>query len=154
MNLSTKAIDIKQLRDAINRLPDIREDKVRELKDKVERGIYEVDGQKIAEKIIKREIEQKSIITEILEQNLSKVIGANEITIKLNPAEYKIVEKTSKEYLSSIGISKIRFEQNESITKGGCLIETEIGNLDARIDSQLNEILKILESKLTKSETE
>jgi negative regulator of flagellin synthesis FlgM len=52
MNLSTKAIDIKQLRDAINRLPDIREDKVRELKDKVERGIYEVDGQKIAEKMV------------------------------------------------------------------------------------------------------
>jgi negative regulator of flagellin synthesis FlgM len=52
MNLSTKAMDIKQLRDAINRLPDIREDKVRELKDKVERGIYEVDGQKIAEKMV------------------------------------------------------------------------------------------------------
>ena len=52
MNLSIKAIDIKQLRDAINRLPDIREDKVRELKDKVERGIYEVDGQKIAEKMV------------------------------------------------------------------------------------------------------
>jgi negative regulator of flagellin synthesis FlgM len=52
MNHSTKAIDIKQLRDAINRLPDIREDKVRELKDKVERGIYDVDGQKIAEKMM------------------------------------------------------------------------------------------------------
>lgn len=52
MNLSTKAIDIKQLRDAINRLPDIREDKVRELKDKVEKGIYDVDGQKIAEKMV------------------------------------------------------------------------------------------------------
>jgi negative regulator of flagellin synthesis FlgM len=52
MNLSTKAKNIQQLRDAINRLPDIREDKVRELKDKVERGIYKVDGQKIAEKMV------------------------------------------------------------------------------------------------------
>jgi len=52
MKLSTTAKDIQQLRDAINRLPDIREDKVRELKDKVERGIYEVDGQKIAEKMV------------------------------------------------------------------------------------------------------
>ena len=52
MKLTTKAKDIQQLRDAINRLPDIREDKVRELKDKVERGIYEVDGQKIAEKMV------------------------------------------------------------------------------------------------------
>ena len=52
MNLTTTAIDIKQLRDAINRLPDIREDKVRELKDKIERGIYDIDGQKIAEKMV------------------------------------------------------------------------------------------------------
>lgn len=52
MNLSTKAKDIQQLRDAINRLPDIREDKVRELKEQVERGMYDVNGQKIAEKMV------------------------------------------------------------------------------------------------------
>jgi len=56
MKLTTKAKDIQQLRDAINRLPDIREDKVRELKDKVERGIYEVDGQKIAEKMVEESL--------------------------------------------------------------------------------------------------
>lgn len=110
--------------------------------------------QKISEKIVKREIEQKSIISEILEQNLSKVFGANEITIKLNPADFKIVEKTNREKMNSIGISKIKFEPSESITKGGCLIETEIGNLDARIESQINEIIKSLENKLTKSNNE
>jgi len=52
VNLSTKAKDIQQLRDAINRLPDIREDKVRELKEQVERGMYDVNGQKIAEKMV------------------------------------------------------------------------------------------------------
>ncbi|MBK7104447.1 MAG: hypothetical protein IPH62_04095 [Ignavibacteriae bacterium] len=129
------------------------EDKIKTYENNFHKIVINV-SQKIAEKIIKREIEQKSIITEILEQNLSKVIGANEITIKLNSTEFKIVEKTSKEQMSSIGISKIRFEPSDSIAKGGCLIETEMGNLDARIDSQLNEILKILESKLTKSETE
>ncbi|MBK7980590.1 MAG: hypothetical protein IPK06_11475 [Ignavibacteriae bacterium] len=107
---------------------------------------------KIAEKILRKELEQKSIINEMLEQNLSKIIGANEITIKLNPSEFKIVEKTSKEFLSSIGISKIRFETSDSISKGGCLIETEIGNLDARIESQLNEITKALENKILKTE--
>ncbi|MBK8945013.1 MAG: hypothetical protein IPM32_07025 [Ignavibacteriae bacterium] len=111
-------------------------------------------AQKISERIIKREIEQKNIITEILEQNLSKVYGANEITIKLNPSDFKIVEKTNREKMSSFGISKIKFEPSESITKGGCLIETEIGNLDARIESQINEIIKSLENKLTKTNSE
>ncbi|MCB0743050.1 MAG: hypothetical protein KDC67_04040 [Ignavibacteriae bacterium] len=111
-------------------------------------------SQKISEKILHREIDNKSTIEEILEQNLSKIVGANDITIKLNPAELKIVEKTSKEKISSFGISKIRFEANDSIKKGGCLIETEIGNLDARIDNQISEIIKSLENSLTKSLTE
>jgi negative regulator of flagellin synthesis FlgM len=52
VNLSTKARDIQQLRDAVNQLPDVREDKVRELKDKVDKGAYDVNGQKIAEKMV------------------------------------------------------------------------------------------------------
>ena len=52
VNLSTKARDIQQLQDAVNQLPDVREDKVRELKDRVDRGAYDVNGQKIAEKMV------------------------------------------------------------------------------------------------------
>jgi negative regulator of flagellin synthesis FlgM len=52
VNLSDKARDIQQLRDAVNQLPDVREDKVRELKEQVEKGIYTVDGQKVAEKMV------------------------------------------------------------------------------------------------------
>lgn len=52
VNLSTKARDIQQLRDAVNQLPDVREDKVRELKDKVDKGAYDANGQKIAEKMV------------------------------------------------------------------------------------------------------
>ena len=52
VNLSTKARDIQQLRDAVNQLPDVREDKVREFKDQVDRGAYDVNGQKVAEKMV------------------------------------------------------------------------------------------------------
>lgn len=52
VNLSTKARDIQQLRDAVSQIPDVREDKVRELKDQVDRGAYDVNGQKIAEKMV------------------------------------------------------------------------------------------------------
>jgi flagellar assembly protein FliH len=124
------------------------EEKIKSYDNSFHKVVIEV-SQKIVEKILKREIENKSTISEILEQNLNKVIGANDIIIKLNPSEISIVEKTSKEKMDKIGISRIRFEASETIQKGGCLIETEVGNLDARIDSQLNEISKALETKLT-----
>lgn len=124
------------------------EDKIKSYENNFHKVVIGV-SQRISEKILKRELEHKSTITEILDKHLSKVIGANNIIIKLNPAEFDIVEKTSKEKLDKIGISRVRFEASEGIKKGGCLIETEIGNLDARIDSQINEITKALELELT-----
>jgi flagellar biosynthesis/type III secretory pathway protein FliH len=41
--------------------------------------------------------------------------------------------------------SKIKFEQDDRIELGGCFIESEIGNADGRISSQLNELKRKLE---------
>jgi len=40
------------LRDAVSQLPDVREDKIRELTDKLAKGTYDVKGEKIAEKMV------------------------------------------------------------------------------------------------------
>ncbi len=109
---------------------------------------------RIAEKILQKELNENSMIEKLLDQNLRKIIGANDIIIKLNPNDYKLIQKSSKEYLASSGGSKIKYESNENIQIGGCLIESEIGNLDARVESQLNEIVKNLENSFTKIESE
>ncbi len=52
VDLSTKAKDIQQIRAQLANSPDIREDKVRELKAEIEQGTYRVSGEKIAEKMV------------------------------------------------------------------------------------------------------
>lgn len=99
----------------------------------------------IAEKIIRRELEKDSSIVNLIETCLKKVLTANEILIKLNPDDFEIVTNDLKEINKSIDVSKIRFEKDEAIEIGGCLVETEIGNADARISSQLNELKRKLE---------
>jgi flagellar biosynthesis/type III secretory pathway protein FliH len=42
--------------------------------------------------------------------------------------------------------SKIKFEKDDRIELGGCFVESEIGNADGRISSQLNELKRKLES--------
>lgn len=99
----------------------------------------------IAEKIVQREIEKESTIINLIQSCLKKVLTANEIIIKLNPVDYETVTNDLKDINKSIDVSKIRFEKDEMIDKGGCLVETEIGNADARIPSQLNELKRKLE---------
>jgi len=52
VSLSSAARDIQQAKKAIEELPDVREEKVRELKDQIETGRYDVGGEKIAGKMI------------------------------------------------------------------------------------------------------
>lgn len=52
VDLSSKAKDIQQIKQIIDQAPDVRTDKVQELKQKIESGNYDIDAEKIAEKIV------------------------------------------------------------------------------------------------------
>ena len=52
VSLSSAARDIQQAEKAIEELPDVREEKVRELQDQIETGRYDVSGEKIAGKML------------------------------------------------------------------------------------------------------
>lgn len=99
----------------------------------------------IAERIIYREIENKSSITEILKDSLKKIQGANSLVIKLNPEDMNTVKGQAKEIFNADLFAKVKFEETSNIEKGGCLLETEFGNINARISSQLTELKKELD---------
>ncbi|HPJ97483.1 MAG TPA: flagellar biosynthesis anti-sigma factor FlgM [Syntrophales bacterium] len=52
VDLSTKAKDVQAIKNAVAGIPDIREEKVQELKGRIEAGTYNVSGEKIAGKIV------------------------------------------------------------------------------------------------------
>jgi negative regulator of flagellin synthesis FlgM len=56
VTFSQRAQDIQQVEKAINKLSDIREDKVAQLKSQIEAGTYSVDGEEIATKLIAESI--------------------------------------------------------------------------------------------------
>jgi flagellar assembly protein FliH len=102
----------------------------------------------IAEKIVKREIEKESIISDVLRTSIKKILGANEVVIKLNPNDYDSLMSDAQQVLAEHSYSKIKFEPEENIEAGGCLIETEIGNVDSRISTQLESIKQNLDASL------
>ncbi|MEA3417297.1 MAG: flagellar biosynthesis anti-sigma factor FlgM [Thermodesulfobacteriota bacterium] len=56
VSLSSTARDIQQAEKAIKELPDVREEKVRELQNEIETGKYDINGEKIAGKMISESI--------------------------------------------------------------------------------------------------
>jgi flagellar assembly protein FliH len=99
----------------------------------------------LAEAILKREIERESIFKDVLDESLKKVLGANEIIVRLHPKDYESIVVDGKSFQMKDSFSKIKFEKDDRIEMGGCFIESEIGNADGRISSQLNELKRKLD---------
>jgi negative regulator of flagellin synthesis FlgM len=49
--LSTRSRDLLQIKTAVAQLPEVREEKVEELKAQIEKGTYDVNGDQIAKKM-------------------------------------------------------------------------------------------------------
>jgi len=98
----------------------------------------------IASKVIQKSISDSPIITETIQEAIRKVIGANSILLKLSPSDKELIQETDVNFFDNSSYSNLKFEVDNRIEAGGCLVESEIGNVDARISSQLNELKKAL----------
>ncbi|MBI5755576.1 MAG: hypothetical protein HZA12_01505 [Nitrospirae bacterium] len=129
---------------------------VRTLVEGIERLKEEIYG-KIEEDVVNMScLIAKKIIYEITEHNRETVIAAAKeaikrasdramLKIRINPVDYDTLNQNRSELLQCIdGIKSIIFEADESIQPGGCLIETNHGDVDARIDSQI----RVMEGEL------
>lgn len=99
----------------------------------------------ISEKIIRSEISNKQTITETVQSALKKVIGSNNIIVKLNPDDLNTINERVNKKDHDNDLANIKFEPDDGIESGGCYVKTEIGNVDARLSTQIEELKKLLE---------
>ncbi|WP_170270076.1 FliH/SctL family protein [Heliorestis acidaminivorans] len=100
----------------------------------------------IAEKILQYEIERNDeVILRITEKALNKARDISQVIIKVNPEDYAVLQSYKSDLMSLIkGLRSINIEKDESISRGGSIIDTAYGYVDARIDAQLEELRRVL----------
>ena len=135
---------LKKYSELNNLISDLNDNSI-QLESQFEQLVMNV-GFILAETILKREIERESIFKEVLDESLRKVLGANEIIVRLHPKDYESIVVEGKSFQMKDSFSKIKFEKDDRIELGGCFIESEIGNADGRISSQLNELKRKLDT--------
>ena len=84
---------------------------------------------------------QRNVVMTNIVQALRKVKGRGDVLIRVNMAELALTSEHSKEFLSAAeNVKNITIVEDSSVEKGGCIIETDFGSIDARISSQLAEL--------------
>jgi flagellar assembly protein FliH len=103
----------------------------------VERELVELALQ-IAKKVVAREVSiDREIALTLVKVSLGKLHNRAVAEIHLNPEDYTYV----KNHLDKLDYrGQIELIEDKSIGIGGCLVHTETGDIDARIESQFDEI--------------
>lgn len=80
----------------------------------------------------------KRRVQEALMKAFEQLSGGDRLSVRCNPADLRFIEETFKERLDEFsGFNRIKVIADEQIGVGGCLVETQLGVVDARIEKQL-----------------
>lgn len=102
----------------------------------------------ISKKVIKVISEnQKNVVINNVIQALRKLKSRGDVAIRVNLADLTLATEHVKDFTRMVeNVKSVSVLEDSTVDRGGCLIETDFGQIDARISSQLREIEeKILE---------
>lgn len=141
--------ELNDLRFLVETIIDRLNESKREFLSKISAILVEIVFQ-IAKKVIKSSISQdKDYVLENLQKALDKISSQKSVNIHINTDEYELVNE-QKEYLESLFKNSVNISlfKDKYLERGDCVIETDFGYIDGRVESQLNNIRQGVEKEL------
>lgn len=138
----------KEGKDEVNRLIDRLHTIVEKTMEKRQEILSETEQQIVdlvllmSRKVVKVISEtQKNVVSSNVIQALKKVKGRGDVTIRVNMLDVELTTEHIKDFIARCeGVKNITVVEDVGVDKGGCIIETDFGSIDARISSQLHEL--------------
>ncbi len=104
----------------------------------------------IAEKVISQELAVRpDVVVDIVRGAMKRLRDREQVRISVNPGDLEQVRGARDDLISAVdGVRKLEIVEDRRVSPGGCVIESPNGTLDARIETQLNEIVAAVEGAL------
>lgn len=108
--------------------------------------ISTVLAMRIATKILDREIENPQVLQHMIAAALAQVPSHEKLVIHLNPSDRMMLEKLRNDNAGGHALlpADAVLMADPEVRRGGCMIDSNIGTLDARLDTQLRMIEQAL----------
>lgn len=93
----------------------------------------------LAERILRREIAARPAAPHaLIAEALQLTVGASSVVLRLNPVDVEVLEAHSEEWQKLLASQRsLQVVPDPQISRGGCLLETPVGEVDGRIETQL-----------------
>lgn len=107
---------------------------------------------KIAEKLSYDHIEQKpEVVLEVIRRAIHTAQAEEEVTVLVSPEQIKFLEKYKNSENDQFEfLDHVKLQASEQIKSGGCIIETNYGAIDARIEERFKKVWNELSAAIPK----
>lgn len=107
----------------------------------------------LAEKIIGGEIALKpERVADVVKNALQQVLDCRQITLRVNAQDLEFLQNAQADLEQIVGTGRLEFQQDPDMPRGGCMINTERGTIDARLRSQLETLRVTLDDAAESAE--
>jgi len=104
----------------------------------------------IAQRVIKEEAEvNRNVALSVLRNALRRVVDTENVRIRLNLDDLETVRASREELMALVdGIRHLEIVEDRRVGPGGCVIDTNAGTIDARLETQFAEIETMIKTMI------
>lgn len=94
----------------------------------------------IAERIVHTEVANNSqVVVENVRAALTRLVSREVVTVRVNPADHETIRQYRDSIVAASDVEHLRIVEDRRVDRGGVLVETDAGTIDAKISTQLRE---------------
>jgi flagellar assembly protein FliH len=99
----------------------------------------------IAERVLHQQIAlDRGVVVEMAKVAIARLVEKESVTVRVNPGDLEQIREHREELLSNGEIKNLRVIEDQRVDRGGVVVETDGGTIDARISTQVNEAKRVL----------
>ena len=93
------------------------------------------------------ESDERAVVVRVVERALQFLSDREHLTIRVNPGDLKDIVEAKPRILEIFdGIERLTVVEDPSVKRGGCVLQTPTTEIDARLDTQLQEVVRSVRS--------
>jgi flagellar assembly protein FliH len=99
----------------------------------------------IAERVLHQQVAlDRGVVVEMAKVAIARLIERDTVTVRVHPADLERMREHRDELIAIGDIRNLRVVEDQRVDRGGVVVDTDAGTIDARISTQLEEARKIL----------
>jgi flagellar assembly protein FliH len=99
----------------------------------------------IAERIVHEQISvNPNVVLENVRQALTRLVGREVVTLRVNPADLDTIRAHRDTIAGANDVEHLRVVEDQRVDRGGVVVETDAGTIDAKVSTQIREARRTL----------